>query len=149
MDSSHLNNTPTATYYNKVVHSGFFEEGEDLRSPSAQEGGLDAITGIPIIMSIKDVDSDEFINYGSFMLNIDKTGDALKFQVEENVDECISFEGTSNAFDSGLSSRFIIPDNMVADFERVNTNISNVQTLYSTENNGEYRIVKSGITQVQ
>ena len=24
MDSSHLNNTPTATYYNKIIHSGFF-----------------------------------------------------------------------------------------------------------------------------
>ena len=124
MDSSHLNNTPTATYYNKIIHSGFFQEdGQDYRSPSAKLGGLDAITGIPIIMSIKDVDQNEFVNYGSFMLNVDKTGDALKFKVDDDIDECISFEGTSNAFDSGFSSRFEIESRVENDFELINTSL--------------------------
>lgn len=130
MDSSHLNNTPTATYYNKIIHSGFFEEnGQDYRSPSAKLNGLDAITGIPIIMQIKDVDSSEFTNYGSFMLNIDKTGNALKFKVENDIDECISFEGTSNFLKEGLSSRFVIDQSVESDFTNIHNSLedSNIE----------------------
>lgn len=147
MDSSHLNNTPTATYYNKVIQSGFFnKDGVDYRSPSAQEGGLDAITGVPIIMSIQDVDSEEYINYGSFMLNVDKTGDALKFNIEDEEDECISFEGTSNAAESGLSSRFDIKYEYQSDFSEINSIIESGQlsSLYSEINSkGKYIINKS------
>ena len=146
MDSSHLNNTPTATYFNKVIQSGFFNNnGTDYRSPSAQIGGLDAITGIPIIMSIKDVDSEDYINYGSFMLNIDKTGNALKFDINDTNDECISFEGTSNAAESGLSSRFDIKLEYWVDFNDVNTVVESgdLSSLYSEVSSDNYIINKS------
>lgn len=131
MDSSHLNNTPTASYYNKIIHSGVIEN----QSPSAKNNGLDAITGTPIILQIQDVGKTELVNYGSFMLNIDKTGDALKFQIEEDIDDCISFEGTSNAPDKEFSSRFQIVNyadypTIVNDFTTVNTNINNLSGLY-------------------
>lgn len=124
MDSSHLNNTPTAMFYNRVVQSDVFHGTEngvsyDYRSPSAQNGGYDAIEGIPVILEIQDIDSSNYVNYGSFMLNIDKTGNALKFDLPDT--ECISFEGTSNEQNSGLSSRFTISPSVSIPFDVINT----------------------------
>jgi hypothetical protein len=52
-------------------------------SPSAEQGNLDAIMGFPIVLEISDnAESmdDIFMNIGSFMLNIDKTGESLGFE---------------------------------------------------------------------
>lgn len=117
MDSSHLNNTPTCNYYNNLIQN-ILDSGsiQDFTgSPSARNGMLDAILGFPIVMEISDTANDFddiFTNIGSFMLNIDKTGNSLGFEVEEGGQElsCISFEGTSNDNDHGAAGRFDIPD---------------------------------------
>ena len=114
MDSSHLNNTPTCNYYNNLIRN-LIEHNEITGSPSARNGMLDAILGFPIVMEISDTAddfSDIFTNIGSFMLNIDKTGNSLGFEVEEGGQElsCISFEGTSNDNEHGAAGRFDIPD---------------------------------------
>lgn len=117
MDSSHLNNTPTCNYYNDLIKN-LINSNVIEGSPSASKGMLDAIMGFPIVMEISDTadDFDDiFINIGSFMLNIDKTGNSLGFEIEEdNGDKlsCISFEGTSNDNDNGASGRFDIPDGL-------------------------------------
>lgn len=113
MDSSHLNNTPTCNYYNILIKS-LINANVIEGSPSARNGMLDAIMGFPIVMEISDTANsfdDIFTNIGSFMLNIDKTGNSLGFEVEENNEtlSCISFEGTSNDNDSGAAGRFDIP----------------------------------------
>lgn len=121
MDSSHLNNTPTCTYYNALIKHLISEEAEIYGttftgSPSARNGMLDAILGFPIVMEISDnaesFSDTSFTNIGSFMLNIDKTGNSLGFEVTESGQQlhCISFEGTSNDNNSGASGRFDIPD---------------------------------------
>ena len=53
-----------------------------------------------------------FTNIGSFMLNIDKTGESLGFEIDENESHlsCISFEGTSNDNEHGAAGRFDIPE---------------------------------------
>lgn len=154
MDSSHLNNTPTAMFFNRIVQSPAFHSEEvgkefDYRSPSAVEGGLDAIEGFPIILQIKDIDkttseiSDTFVNYGSFMLNIDKTGDNLKFKPSSLTnDTCISFEGTSNADEVGLSSRFVITQALENDFNTIHTliNTEPINWYYNQLVDGEYRL---------
>ena len=155
MDSSHLNNTPTAMFFNRVVQSAAFhseEEGKefDYRSPSAVENGLDAIEGFPIILQIKDIDetshevSEIFVNYGSFMLNIDKTGDNLKFKPSSLInDTCISFEGTSNDDSKGLSSRFIITQALTTDFNNIHNLINTedpINWYYNNLVDGEYRL---------
>ena len=114
MDSSHLNNTPTCNYYNNLIRN-LIEHNEITGSPSARNGMLDAIWGFPIVMEISDTAddfSDIFTNIGSFMLNIDKTGNSLGFEIEEGGQklECISFEGTSNDNEHGAAGRFDIPD---------------------------------------
>lgn len=114
MDSSHLNNTPTCNYYNNLIRN-LIDNNEIIGSPSARNGMLDAILGFPIVMEISDTADDFediFTNIGSFMLNIDKTGNSLGFEVEEGGQElsCISFEGTSNDNEHGAAGRFDIPD---------------------------------------
>lgn len=114
MDSSHLNNTPTCNYYNALIQN-LIDSNVITGSPSARNGMLDAILGFPIIMEISDTASDFsdiFTNIGSFMLNIDKTGDSLGFEVDEGGQHlsCISFEGTSNDNEHGAAGRFDIPD---------------------------------------
>lgn len=101
MESSHLNNTPTAMFYNAITsqQDGYtVKDANDndvtiLQNPV--QGKLNAIEGLPIVISIND------INYGSFMLNIAKAGDSLGFGSNG-----ISLEGTSNADEEGQSSRF-------------------------------------------
>lgn len=114
MDSSHLNNTPTCNYYNNLIQK-LITEGTIAGSPSARNGMIDAIMGFPIVMEISDNATnfdDIFINIGSFMLNVDKTGNSLGFEVTEDGNKlsCISFEGTSNDNNSGASGRFDIPE---------------------------------------
>lgn len=122
MDSSHLNNTPTCTYYNALIQNLISGTAGDpapfVGSPSARNGMLDAIVGFPIVLQISDTASsfgDIFTNIGSFMLNIDKTGDSLGFEVEERGQQlkCISFEGTSNDNEHGAAGRFDIPEGTV------------------------------------
>lgn len=117
MDSSHLNNTPTCIFYNNLIQN-LIDVNKITGSPSARNGMLDAILGFPIVMEISDSASsfgDTFTNIGSFMLNIDKTGDSLGFEVDDPDTpsthlSCISFEGTSNDNKSGAAGRFDIPD---------------------------------------
>lgn len=112
MDSSHLNNTPTCIFYNNLIRDLIDNEEFDFEgSPSARNGGVDAIMGFPVVMEISDIATDmqgSFLNIGSFMLNIDKTGDSLGFEVNEDGEtlKCISFEGTSNDNESGAAGRF-------------------------------------------
>lgn len=131
MDSSHLNNTPTCTFFNQLVQNLIADTTSETfasftGSPSAATGNLDAIVGFPIVLQINDSGSEDYLNIGSFMLNIDKTGESLGFQVSIPVDgedttidlECLSFEGTSNDNESGHAGRFIIPDGAnLYDFE--------------------------------
>lgn len=114
MDSSHLNNTPTCNYYNNLIKN-LISENVITGSPSARNDMLDAIMGFPIVMEISDTAStfeDIFTNIGSFMLNIDKTGNSLGFEIDEGGQHlsCISFEGTSNDNEHGAAGRFDIPD---------------------------------------
>lgn len=117
MDSSHLNNTPTCNFYNNLIQSLITDNtnfSSFTGSPSARNGGIDAIMGFPIVLQISDSaesfsDESSFINIGSFMLNVDKTGNSLGFEVQENGEtlSCISFEGTSNDNEHGAAGRFI------------------------------------------
>lgn len=112
MDSSHLNNTPTCNFYNNLIQQLIADENFPgfKGSPSAKAGNLDAIKGFPIVLEISDSAqnlNDSFINIGSFMLNIDKTGDSLGFEVDGQ--SCISLEGTSNDEQYGTAGRFILP----------------------------------------
>lgn len=111
MEESHLNNTPTANFYHKVME----QLGAD--SPSAQAGMLDAIDGFPVIVYFTDdPDDPTALTYaGSFMFNIDKSGKSLGFEtpiLDENgnpftdhlgneiPNKCQSFEGVANSTDS-------------------------------------------------
>jgi len=131
MDSSHLNNTPTCNYYNNLIQK-LISGGDITGSPSAQTGGIDAIMGFPIIMEISDsADNFEgyFTNNGSFMLNVDKTGESLGFEVDLNGKHlsCLSLEGTSNDNEHGSAGRFILNDNRLSYFE----NEASIDTAYN------------------
>ena len=117
MDSSHLNNTPTCIYYNNIIQN-LISTSNIEGSPSARNGNLDAIVGFPIVLEISDQASnfsDYFTNIGSFMLNVDKTGNSLGFEIDENGQHlsCLSLEGTSNDNNTGASGRFIIPNEIL------------------------------------
>lgn len=154
MDSSHLNNTPTCNYYNNLIQdlisSEAVIEGERfIGSPSARNGMLDAIVGIPIIMQISDVatsfDDNVFVNVGSFMLNIDKTGTSLGFEVDDSSTgthmSCISFEGSSNDDGSGAAARFDNPNGVeLKDYMDHNTGQVDTQEIDS-----DYAFVQTNI----
>lgn len=111
MEGSHLNNTPTAKFYNDLI---------DIlggQSPARANGYKDAIDGFPVIVYYTDDESDtsKLTLVGSYMFNIDKKGKTLGFDasvVDENgnpfTDEdgnvidnkCQSYEGTANASDT-------------------------------------------------
>lgn len=121
MDSSHLNNTPTCTYYNNLIQA-LINGNQITGSPSARNGGIDAIMGFPIIMEISDTATsmaDYFTNIGSFMFNVDKTGESLGFEIEEDGQQlsCFSLEGTSNDKNSGASGRFDMPAEIKMEFD--------------------------------
>ena len=122
MESSHLNNTPTAMLYNKIVKSNIIDD----KSPSASLNNSnynDAIVGSPIRLIIKDRDSNTWNNFGSFMLNTDKTSDTLGFKLNNSLENendvtCISYEGTSNEV-SGQASRYIITNSVKNSFDTI------------------------------
>lgn len=111
MESSHLNNTPTAKFYNDLIT---ILGGQ---SPAKANGYKDAIDGFPVIVYYTDDEQDtsKLTLVGSYMFNIDKKGKTLGFDakvVDENgqsfTDEegnpidnkCQSYEGTANASDT-------------------------------------------------
>lgn len=144
MDSSHLNNTPTCNYYNALIQN-LIDSNVITGSPSARNGLLDAILGFPIVMQISDTASDFgdiFTNIGSFMLNIDKTGESLGFEVDEGGQHlsCISFEGTSNDNEHGAAGRFDIPDGVtLKDYTNVLGEVNTAEIL------SDYQFVKDNI----
>ena len=117
MESSHLNNTPTAMYYNAITtqQDGYYALDKNgnqivdssvvvppggtpeyikiLENPNSNK--LNAIEGMPVVLEIGGT------NYGSFMLNLGKKASAIGFGSNG-----ISLEGTSNDDNSGMSSRF-------------------------------------------
>lgn len=140
MDSSHLNNTPTCNYYNNLIQL-LISENEIEGSPSARQSGIDAIMGMPIIMEISDSANDfndYFTNIGSFMLNVDKTGESLGFEIDSDGEHftCLSFEGTSNDNEHGSAGRFILSDSRLTYFENdeeIETAYNNVQQAISNK----------------
>lgn len=123
MESSHLNNTPTAMLYNKIVKSDIIND----KSPSASLNNSnynDAIVGSPVKLMIKDRNSNVYNNFGSFMLNTDKTSDTLGFKLNNSLENenditCISYEGTSNDEGSGQASRYIITNSVKNSFDSI------------------------------
>jgi len=142
MDSSHLNNTPTCIYYNNLIQN-LIASTKIEGSPSAKNGMLDAIMGFPIIMEISDTAEDfssQFTNIGSFMLNIDKTGNSLGFEIDSDGEEynCISFEGTSNDNEHGAAGRFDIPENVT-----LKNYLNNDRTINEEEIRSDYNYAKT------
>lgn len=140
MDSSHLNNTPTCNYYNNLIQS-LISQNEIEGSPSAKQSGIDAIMGMPIIMEISDSANDfndYFTNVGSFMLNVDKTGESLGFEIDSDGEHftCLSFEGTSNDNEHGSAGRFVLSDPRLTYFENdgeIEAAYNNVQQAISSK----------------
>lgn len=161
MESSHLNNTPTAMLYNKIVNDLSIIPIE-YRSPAIAANNnpnninsksySDAIVGTPIRLYIKDIGSSSFENYGSFMLNTDKVSDSLGFKLNDTLSEnnvnyeptCISFEGTSNSH-AGSAARFIANENdmTAGDDDQDSTvvgymDISNIALSFNQLNDGQH-----------
>jgi hypothetical protein len=77
MEQSHMNNTPTARFYDKVI------EALGGESPARKDGYRDSIDGFPCIVYYNDdPDNSENILVGSFMFNIDKAGAELGFECD-------------------------------------------------------------------
>jgi hypothetical protein len=103
MEQSHMNNTPTAVFYDQVVN---FLGGE---SPARKEDYRDSIDGFPCVVYYDDGDGVSVLA-GSFMFNIDKAGAELGFEcnlydddgniIGNGKDSCVSYEGTANASDT-------------------------------------------------
>lgn len=104
MESSHLNNTPTCSFYNKVVDQlvsdcvNFSEWTYDTVSPARagyvdsdgtyrqyntgteiKRGYLDAIKGFPCVVKYIDMNKDEHY-LGTYMFNLDKEANSLGFK---------------------------------------------------------------------
>jgi hypothetical protein len=62
------------------------------------------------------------MNIGSFMLNIDKTGDSLGFVIDDV--ECLSLEGTSNDEEVGGAGRFVLPNDTLKDYRNIDGTIN-------------------------
>jgi len=103
MEQSHMNNTPTAVFYDQVID---YLGGE---SPARKENFRDSIDGFPCILYYDDGDGVDVLA-GSFMFNIDKAGAELGFEcklydehgevIGNGKDSCVSYEGTANASDT-------------------------------------------------
>ena len=101
MEGSHLNNTPTADFYNHLI---------DLlggNSPAKANGYKDAIDGFPVIVYYTDdeTDSTKLTLVGSYMFNIDKAGKTLGFEIDSDVNgrtvnKMQSYEGVANSTDT-------------------------------------------------
>lgn len=103
MEQSHMNNTPTAVFYDQVIE---YLGGE---SPARKEDYRDSIDGFPCILYYDDGDGKNVL-VGSFMFNIDKSGAELGFECDlydedgevigNGKNSCVSYEGTANASDT-------------------------------------------------
>ena len=101
MEGSHLNNTPTADFYNHLI---------DIlggNSPAKANGYKDAIDGFPVIVYYTDdeTDSTKLTLVGSYMFNIDKAGKTLGFEIDSDVNgrtvnKMQSYEGVANSSDT-------------------------------------------------
>ena len=99
MEAAHLNNTPSCIFYNDMidtlVESGDIADGwneehtvytaiNDKRTPSRRDGMFDAIKGFPCVVSYFNSEADLANNngtyVGTYMFNIDKSGDSLGFK---------------------------------------------------------------------
>jgi len=97
--------------------------------------------GMPIIMEISDSANDfndYFTNIGSFMLNVDKTGESLGFEIDSDGEHftCLSFEGTSNDNEHGSAGRFVLSDSRLTYFENdeeIEAAYNNVQQAISNK----------------
>ena len=105
MESSHINNTPTARFYDQVI------DALGAKSPARRDGYRDSIDGEPVIVYYSDdFDNDGMTLCGSFMFNLDKESDNLGFECDlyddnNNVigngkNSCLSYEGTANSSDT-------------------------------------------------
>ena len=122
MESSHMNNTPTATFYNNVIdelisnntdfpewtydtvspaRAGYIDTEGHYRTYSQDEetkrGYLDAIKGFPCV--VKYIGQDQIEHYlGTYMFNIDKEANSLGFEVynkhveEEGGETTVTYE---------------------------------------------------------
>lgn len=131
MESSHLNNTPTAMFYNAITtqQNGYDVVNDSGRTvnilPNPVVDKLNAIEGIPIILVINS------INYGSFMLNVGKAGKSIGFG-----NNAISLEGTSNDDNSGMSSRFGFSEKDIAAKQFID-NIATIEDIDNMESPNE------------
>ena len=127
-----MNNTPTATFYDKVV------EALGGESPALRDGYRDAIDGFPCIVYYNDdPDNSENVLVGSFMFNIDKAGAELGFECDlyndtgekigNGKDCCISYEATANSSDSAGC------------FYKLSESINNVYKYYVEESLRAYK----------
>lgn len=133
MESSHLNNTPTCTFYNNLIdqliasdqfpewtvdtvspaRAGYINEQGERRyysdGTNIKYGYFDAIKGFPCV--VKYIDQYNTQHYlGTYMFNLDKESNSLGFDVyyknSQNQyvqSECVSIEGKSNT-DEGAGS---------------------------------------------
>lgn len=141
MEQSHMNNTPTARFYDQVVdHLG-------SQSPARKQNYRDSIDGFPCILYYNDhPDSQTNTLIGSFMFNIDKAGAELGFECDIVDDEgniigsgaqsCISYEGTANASDTAGC------------FYKFEESINNIYETYMKESHKAY-LVENGITEFE
>jgi hypothetical protein len=137
MEQSHMNNTPTAVFYDKVIE---FLGGE---SPARKEDFRDSIDGFPCILYYDDGDGIDVL-VGSFMFNIDKAGAELGFECDlydedgevigNGKDSCVSYEGTANASDTAGC------------FFKLDESIQSVYRYYVEDSYKEY-LAEKGLTE--
>ena len=135
MEQSHMNNTPTARFFDQIVT---YLGGE---SPARKEGYRDSIDGFPCIVYYND--GAENVLVGSFMFNIDKSGAELGFECDlydehgniigNGKNSCVSYEGTANASDTAGC------------FFKLEESINNVYQYYIENEYKEY-LKESGLT---
>ena len=105
MEQSHINNTPTAVFYQTVIDA---LGGE---SPAKRDGYRDSIDGVPLIVYYTDdFEQNGLTLVGSYMFNLDKESDNLGFECnlydeEGNIvgngeNTCVSYEGAANSSDT-------------------------------------------------
>ena len=135
MEQSHMNNTPTARFFDQIItHIG----GE---SPARKEDYRDSIDGFPCIVYYNDGEDNVLV--GSFMFNIDKSGAELGFECDlydedgnvigNGKDSCVSYEGTANASDTAGC------------FFKLEESIENVYKYYLEDSYAEY-LLNNGLS---
>lgn len=137
MESSHMNNTPTAVFYDQVC------EAMGASSPARDAGYRDSIDGIPCIVYYSDdFESEGLTLVGSFMFNLDKESDNLGFEVGN----CISYEGAANSsdtagcffsYDACMSSRYdTYLTASLEDYIKTSGNVIGMEAFIEGINNG-------------